>query len=313
MAEPRVSIVVPIFNEAENIELLHDELNSASSKIPSFEIIYIDDGSTDASFRKVQDIAERDKRTRVISFARNYGQTAAMGVGVREARGQIIVPMDADLQNDPNDIPKLLAKFDEGYDVVSGWRKNRHDDWLRVFVSRLANGLIARVTGVRLNDYGCSLKVYRASVVKNIDLVGEVHRFLPAYATWHGARVTEIEVNHRPRRFGKSKYGFSRIGRVLLDLISVKYTLSYAQKPMYFFGFLGFASMIFGFVVLAVAVVLRFSINLSFIETPLVLLAALCEMIGVQLLTMGVLADIVLRTRGEKEKSPYVVRERINF
>lgn len=313
MEKQKLSLIVPVYNEAENIALIHVEISDLFKKNLEIEVIYVNDGSQDGSATILRELAQSDTRVKIISFARNYGQTAALGMGIRAATGDIIIPLDADLQNDPADIPKLVEKFNEGYDVVSGWRKKRHDDWMRVFVSKLANGLIARVTGVHLNDYGCSLKAYRASIIKNIDLIGEVHRFLPAYATWHGARVTEIEVNHRPRIHGVSKYGFSRIGRVLLDLVSVKYALSYAQKPMYFFGFLGFVSMLLGALALLVALFVRFYFGISLIQTPLVLLAALFEMIGVQLLTMGVLADVVLRTRSDKSESPYVVKETINL
>jgi glycosyltransferase involved in cell wall biosynthesis len=309
----RISIVIPVYNEEENIPLVHKEIGALYKLFSDLEVIYVNDGSSDNSLEKLREVARGDSRVKVVSFARNYGQTAAMGEGFRVATGDIIVPMDADLQNNPSDIPNLIEKFNEGYDVVSGWRKDRHDDFLRVFVSRLANNLIARVTGVKLNDYGCSLKAYRASMVKNIDIVGEVHRFLPAYATWHGARVAEVVVNHRPRQHGVSKYGFSRIGRVLLDLVSVKYTLSYSQKPMYFFGFLGFASMSTGFFVLLCAIFVRFYFGISLIQTPLILLAALFEMIGVQLLTMGILADVILRTRADKSASPYAIKETINI
>lgn len=313
MNSSRLSLIVPVYNEEENILLVHKEVAELYKQFSDLEVIYVNDGSSDKSLERLREVAHGDPRVKVVSFARNYGQTAAMGEGFRVATGDIIVPMDADLQNDPKDIPKLVTKFNEGYDVVSGWRKNRHDDFLRVLVSRLANGLITRVTGVKLNDYGCSLKAYRASIVKNIDLVGEVHRFLPAYATWHGARVAEVVVSHRPRQHGVSKYGFSRIGRVLLDLVSVKYMLSYSQKPMYFFGFLGFASMGIGFVVLLAAIFVRFYFGISLIQTPLILLAALFEMIGVQLLTMGILADIILRTRADKNSSPYAIKETINL
>lgn len=313
MAKPAISLIVPVYNEEENVPLLQKEIAALYSQLPTVEIIYINDGSSDKSLDVLRHLAAQDFKIKVISFARNYGQTAAMGVGVREASGDIIVPLDADLQNDPKDILKLIEKVHEGYDVVSGWRKDRRDTWGRVFVSKLANSLIGWVTKVRLNDYGCSLKAYRASIIKNIDLVGEVHRFLPAYASWQGAKVTEVAVNHRHRKYGVSKYGFSRIGKVLLDLLVVKYFLSYSQKPAYFFGFLGFGSMALGIFVLIGAILMRFVFGISLIETPLVLLSALLEMIGVQLVTMGILGDMIMRTRSDKGTSPYVIKEVINF
>ncbi len=313
MEKPKLSIIVPLYNEAENIPLLQAEMALLYGQSPSMEVIYVDDGSIDDSLAALKRIASSDERVKVLSFARNYGQTAAMGAGAAVAKGETIVFLDADLQNDPNDIPALLKKMDEGYDVVSGWRKDRHDSRARVFLSHLANGLIARVTGVHLNDYGCTLKAYRAHILKNIDFVGEVHRLLPAYASWQGAKVAEIVVNHRPRTHGVSKYGFSRIGKVLLDLIVVKYFISYAQKPIYFFGFIGIGSMCLGFFSLVLAIFLRFAYHISLIQTPLVLLSALLVMVGVQLITMGIIAEMIMRTRANKEKSPYAIKEKIGL
>lgn len=308
-----LSLVIPLYNEEENIPLLHAEISALYPALPRTEVIYVDDGSKDGSIHALRAIAKSDPRVKIISFARNYGQTAAMGAGVKAASGEVIVFSDADLQNDPKDIPALLSKIDEGYDVVSGWRKDRHDARDRVFVSNVANRLIAKVTGVFLNDYGCSLKAYRAHILKNIDFLGGVHRLLPAYASWQGAKVAEVVVNHRPRRHGVSKYGYSRIGKVLLDLIVVKYFISYAQKPIYFFGFIGITSIFLGGVSLFGALFLRFAYNISLIQTPLVLLSALLVMVGVQLITMGIIAEMIMRTRADKEKSPYAIKETINI
>jgi dolichol-phosphate mannosyltransferase len=236
-----------------------------------------------------------------------------MEAGIKFASGEVIVPLDADMQNDPADIPKLIAKLEEGYDIVSGWRKARKDEYFRMLLSRMANRLIVRTTGVDIHDYGCTLKAYRSSIVKNIDFYGEIHRLIPVYASWQGARITEMEVNHYPRKFGYSKYGFSRIGKLLLDLLVVKYFISYAQRPIYFFGWLAILSFVSGFLSFGVAVFLRFVYHISLIETPLPLLTALLMLAGFQLLSMGIIADMIIRTRANKTEMIYSVKEKINL
>src|SRR5919108_6308529 len=237
----QVSIVVPLFNEEENVPLLHERLQKAVAPLGGYEIVYVDDGSTDGTFTRLSQIAAADPHVRVVRFRRNFGQTAALQAGIDYSQGEKLVFLDGDLQNDPADIPRLLQVLDEGHDVVSGWRKHRQDSLMRRLPSRVANWLISRVTGVVLKDYGCTLKAYRREVLDNVRLYGEMHRFIPAYAAWAGASVTEIEVAHHPRSFGKSKYGLSRTLRVLLDLMTAKFLGSFSSKPIYLFGAVAFA------------------------------------------------------------------------
>jgi dolichol-phosphate mannosyltransferase len=308
-----ISLIIPLYNEAENISLLHAEIIPFLDTYPGkSEVIYVDDGSKDTGLTILRELAHLDKRVRVIALSRNYGQTAAMGAGVEKASGEVIVMLDADLQNDPADIPSLLQKLAEGYDVVSGWRKVRYDEGLRVWVSKVANKLISKITRVQLDDYGCTLKVYRAEVVKKINFYGEIHRLLPAYAAWHGARIAQVEVNHRPRKFGHSKYGFSRIFKVVMDLLVVKFMIDYSAKPIYFFGYIGCLSLVMSFLSFVLAVFLRLHFHISFIQTPLLLLTVLLFMVGIQFFSMGLLADLILRNY-YRDTRPYSVREAIGY
>ncbi|MHB1131341.1 MAG: glycosyltransferase family 2 protein [Chloroflexota bacterium] len=307
-----VSIVIPLLNEAENLERLYDGLNRALSQIDrTCEIILIDDGSTDDSFLILKALAERDERVRVARLRRNFGQTAAFAAGFDMARGDVIITMDADCQNDPADIPLLLDKMEEGYDIVSGWRVHRHDAFLkRKLPSRAANALISRLTGVKLHDYGCSLKAYRREVVKNIRLYGELHRFIPALASWMGVRVAEVPVHHAPRTYGKSKYGLSRVVKVILDLLAVKFLLNYATRPIQIFGLLG--SLCFGLGTATGAYLTYAKLVLAepLADRPLLLLAVLLVVLGVQLIVLGLLGEVVMRTYFEAQnKSVYAVRE----
>lgn len=309
-----ISLVVPAYNESENLVPLHKQIVAVLDGLScTAEIIFVDDGSRDDSASVLKDLAKNDPRVKVILFARNYGQTAAMGAGIKYATGEVILPLDADMQNDPADIPKLIEKLEEGYDIVSGWRKARQDEYFRMLLSRMANRLIVRTTGVDIHDYGCTLKAYRSGIVKNIDFYGEIHRLIPVYASWQGARITEMEVHHHPRKFGYSKYGFSRIGKLLLDLLVVKYFISYAQRPIYFFGWLAILSFVSGFLSFGIAVFLRFAYHISLIETPLPLLTALLMLAGFQLLSMGIIADMIIRTRANKAELIYSVKEKINL
>ena len=244
MRSKYLSVIIPVYNEEENVPLLHERLRSVLEQQPfSYEIIYVDDGSKDSTFARLKALTKKDEHVQVIRFRRNFGQTAAIAAGVTYSVGEILIFMDGDLQNDPIDIPRLLAKIDEGYDVVSGWRKERQDaQWSRKFPSMLANKLISQVTGVHLNDYGCTLKAYRYEVFKHIRLYGEMHRFIPAYAALAGASITELAVNHHARQFGTSKYGISRVVRVLLDLMTLKFLGSFGTKPLYAFGIVGLSS-----------------------------------------------------------------------
>lgn len=310
-SEGLISVVIPIYNERENLPLLYDKL---FAELPTlgrpFEVILVDDGSTDGGDKILSEIAERDKRFRIVLLRRNFGQTAAMMAGIDFAEGEVIVPMDGDLQNDPADIRRLLDKLDEGYDVVSGWRKDRQDAALRRNLpSRLANRLISGISGVRLHDYGCSLKAYRRDVIKGVKLYGEMHRFIPIYASWQGARVTEIPVVHHARAHGTSKYGLERVVKVILDLLVVKFLSRYATKPIYVFGGFGLAVVMIAGLALLYAVYLKLFEGVSFILTPLPLLGVMGLITGVMSILMGLLAELVVRTYYESQnKSVYLVR-----
>lgn len=312
---PYLSVVVPIYNEEESIPHLYAQLTTALEGLGKpYEIIAIDDGSRDGSFALLRDLAATDPRLRVVRFRRNFGQTAGFAAGFDRARGKWVVTIDADLQNDPNDIPAMLAKAESGFDVVSGWRANRQDPFLnRRLPSMIANRVISWATGVHLHDYGCSLKVYRAEVVKNIDLYGELHRFIPAIASWQGVAVSELPVNHAARKYGKSKYGIGRTTRVLLDLITVRFLLSYSTRPMQVFGGIGLLSGALGSVLLLYLGYVRLIIGRSIGDRPLLLLAVLMVLIGVQFLAMGLLGELITRVYYEGRNRPiYVVREELN-
>jgi glycosyltransferase involved in cell wall biosynthesis len=311
-----LSVILPVYNEAANLEQLNLKLTDALERLArSYEVIYIDDGSTDRSLAMLREIAARDSRVRVISLRRNYGQTAAMSAGIDHARGQILIPMDADLQNDPADIASLLEKLDEGYDVVSGWRKDRKDAWLtRQLPSRLANRLVSRLSGVELHDYGCSLKAYRRDALTGVKLYGEMHRFIPIYAGWAGARVTEIPVTHHRRAAGKSKYGLSRTIKVIFDLMTIKFLSSYLTKPLYLFGTAGLVCLAISLFSFAFALYYRFVEGVHLNRMPLATLSMIMFAMGVQFIFMGLLAEMVVRTYHESQDKPtYMIRERINI
>ncbi|WIG60869.1 MAG: Glycosyl transferase, family 2 [Ktedonobacterales bacterium] len=307
-----LSVVLPVYNEEANIARLHAEVKSALDALGMrYEIVYVDDGSKDRSYEKLAELAQGDPSVSVIRLRRNFGQTAAISAGIERAAGEIIVLMDADLQNDPRDIQRLLDKMNEGYDVVSGWRKRRKDKWLtRKLPSKMANGLISRVTGVRLHDYGCTLKAYRREVMESVRLYGEMHRFIPVYADWAGGRIAEIPVNHRKRVAGKSKYGLRRILRVPLDLITVKFLGTYSTKPLYMFGFVGMFLVLLAFVSEGVAITERFIppyVHLN--ANPLTLLGAILVVLAVQVVMMGLLAELIMRTYYESQNKPtYIIR-----
>ena len=311
-----ISVVIPLYNEEESVPQLYEELTAALEATGHpYEIIVVDDGSSDSSFDRLQRLHELDPRLKVIRFRRNFGQTAAFAAGFDAAQGDVIVTLDADLQNDPADIPRLLTKANEGYDVVSGWRVKRRDPFHRRLPSQVANWLISRVTGVRLHDYGCSLKVYRREVVKNIRLYGELHRFIPAIASWMGVSIAEIQVNHRPRSFGRSKYGtVTRTVKVFLDLLTVRFLLSYATRPIHVFGGLGLlaagAGSALGLYLTYAKLVLKEDIG----NRPLLTLAVLLMIVGVQMISMGLLGELVVRTYHESQDKPiYVVREKLGL
>ena len=312
---PHLSVVVPVYNEEESIPHLYWRLTVELENLGlPYEIIAVDDGSRDRSFDLLRDLAQRDRRLRVVRFRRNFGQTAAFSAGFDRARGDVVVTIDADLQNDPADIAALLAKIEEGYDVVSGWRERRRDPFLnRRLPSMIANRLISWATGVHLHDYGCSLKAYRRDVVRSIRLYGELHRFIPAIASWQGVSVTELPVRHVPRRFGKSKYGINRTLRVLLDLVTVRFLLSYGTRPMQIFGLLGILAGGAGLAIGAYLTWIKLAYGTAIADRPLLLLAVLLIVLGVQFISLGLIGELVVRTYYETQAKPiYVVREEVN-
>jgi glycosyltransferase involved in cell wall biosynthesis len=311
-----ISILVPFYNEEENLSENYEQIRRALEKIPeTAEIIYIDDGSTDKGADVIKKAAASDPRVKLVSFSKNFGQTAAMEAAFKSARGTIYVTLDADNQNDPADIPLLLDKMREGYGVVSGWREKRKDGFfLRRLPSVIANRLISKITGVELKDYGCTLKAYDARYIDPVNLYGEMHRFIPAYAKHAGAKVTEVAVNHRPRTKGVSKYGLNRTIKVILDLITVKFLGSYAAKPIYFFGGAGFFLMALSFLVTLFVAYQKFFRDVFVHRNPLFTLAVFVFLLGVMLVMMGVLAEIMARTYYESQgKKPYLVKETVGF
>ncbi len=306
-----VSVVIPLLNEEESIPQLHERLTAALSKLDrEYEIIIIDDGSTDRSYEILKNLQADDPHLCVIHFRRNFGQTAAFSAGFDMARGDVIITIDADLQNDPADIPLLLDKIDEGYDVVSGWRINRQDRMLdRKLPSKMANWMISKMTGVELHDYGCSLKAYRSEVVKNIKLYGEMHRFIPALASWVGVRVAEVPVNHSARQFGTSKYGLGRVIRVFLDLLTVKFLLGFSTRPIQIFGLVGMLCLFIGMAIGSYLTVLRLFFSQPLADRPMLLLTILLVVLGVQFITMGLIGELIVRTYYEAQNKPiYAVR-----
>ncbi len=308
-----LSVVVPLLNEQDNIEELHEQIKQALAEKFDYEVIFVDDGSTDKSFEILARLQKEDNRVRVIRFRKNFGQTAAMSAGFSHARGRLIAPMDADLQNDPADIPAMVEKLDEGYDIVSGWRKVRHDKTLtRLLPSKIANWIISKITGVPLHDFGCTLKIYRAEILKQTNLYGEMHRFIPALASWAGADIREMVVNHRPRTAGVAKYGLGRITKVVLDLITVKFLGSYSTKPIYVFGGLGGLSALGAFMVGLIVLYQKFMAArpIAMNRNPLLILTAVLILATIQFILMGLIAELLVRTYHESQSRPtYVIRE----
>jgi len=308
-----ISIIIPVYNEEENLPYLKHKLDETLMHLTghSWEVILVDDGSTDNSAEKISQIAQSDPDHVVaIYLRRNFGQTAAIAAGIDHSHGDVIVLMDGDLQNDPADIPLLVEKIEQGYDVVSGWRKNRQDAFLtRTLPSRLANGLISVVTGVHLHDYGCTLKAYRREVITGFRLYGEMHRFIPAYASTVGARIIEVPVRHHPRKFGKTKYGLGRTVKVILDLFTVKFLMSYAQKPIYIFGGTGFVMIGLSVLTVLALIIRRITLGEHMIRSPLLLLSVMLFILGFQSVLMGLQAEVLARTYHESQQKPiYTVR-----
>lgn len=308
----KVTIVIPLYNEEENVELLYSSLKEVLESLDrETEIIFIDDGSLDRTFELLSNLKRSDNSIKIIRFAKNFGQTAAMSAGFNYAIGEVVVTMDGDLQNDPRDIPLLLEKIEEGYDVVSGWRVNRQD----VFISRkmpsvIANWMISLITGVKLHDSGCSLKAYRSDVVKNLRLYGEMHRFVPALASSMGARVAEVKVNHNPRKRGVSKYGISRTIRVVLDLMTVKFLLSFLTRPLQIFGLWGIAFSGIGFLVCLYLSMLKLFFGQAIGDRPLLMLGVMLLVLGVQFIGFGLIGEMQTRTYYEVQNKPiYVIKD----
>ena len=314
---PYLSLVIPVYNEEETLPLLFDAVYAALEDLPhTWEVILVDDGSADKSVEILREYAEKDtERVRMVSFRRNFGQTAAMAAGIDHAKGEVVVLMDADLQNDPADIPMLLERLDEGYDVVSGWRKDRKDNRLtRTLPSNIANGLISQVTGVHLHDYGCTLKAYRREVITGFRLYGEMHRFIPVFAHSVGAKILEVPVRHHARRFGEAKYGLERTVKVILDLFTVKFLLSYAAKPIYLFGGTGMGIIGISAALLVFLAARRLVTGISVFGSPLFQISAMFFILGFQSVLMGLIAELQVRTYHESQRKPtYTVRETLNI
>ena len=311
----RLSVVIPIFNEGENISPLYRELKKVLKGLgTAYEVIFVDDGSADASFAVLQGLAKDDKEIKVIQFRKNFGQTAAIAAGVEHAQGEVIVTMDGDGQNDPQDIPRLLERLEQGYDVASGWRKDRRDPFLnKRFPSALANKLISWLTKVRLHDYGCTLKAYRRDILKDVRLYGEMHRFIPAYASWVGARISELEVSHRPRSHGRSKYGLSRTTSIVLDLITILFLQRYSTKPIRLFGGAGMLLMGLG-ILTGLFVLYRRMIWGGAWISPMIVISFFFITMGVMFILLGLMAEIIIRTYHESQGKPiYVVKSMTNL
>ena len=314
---PELSLIVPVYNEEENLPLLYDAIHQALDPLSkTWEMVLVDDGSQDGSLSVLTELAEKDlEHIRVVSFRRNFGQTAAIAAGIDHAQGEIIVLLDADMQNDPADIPMLLEKLDEGYDLVSGWRKYRQDTYVtRTLPSNMANKLISWTTGVSLHDYGCTLKAYRRDVLEGFRLYGEMHRFIPVFANSVGAKITEVPVNHHPRKFGKTKYGLERTLKVVLDLFTVKFLVSYSSKPIYLFGGAGLVLAFGSGAMLAYLFVRRIWAGVSVMGSPLFQVSIMLFVMGFQSMLMGLIAELLVRTYYESQRKPtYRVRKKINL
>jgi len=312
-----LSLIIPVFNEQDNLPLLFEAIYKVMTSLnQSWEVILVDDGSQDDSLSVLKEYAQKDSsHIRVISFRRNFGQTAAIAAGLDYAQGEIIVLLDADMQNDPADIPMMLAKLDEGYDLVSGWRKSRKDNALtRNFPSMIANWIISQVTGVHLHDYGCTLKAYRRDVLEGFRLYGEMHRFIPVYANSVGAKITEMPVNHHPRKFGKTKYGLERTVKVILDLFTVKFLVSYASKPIYLFGGAGGFLMVVSAIIMLYLFVRRLFFLVGIASSPLLQMSAMFFILGFQSILLGLIAELLVRTYHESQRKPtYTIRSIINL
>lgn len=309
-----LSVIIPVYNEDENIPILYNELKSVMSSLKrSYEIIFINDGSTDRTIEVLKGLKSANSDLKIIDLKKNFGQTPAIMAGFDAAEGDIIITMDGDLQNDPGDIPKFLVKMNEGFDLVTGWRKDRKDNFLfRIFPSVIANSLISKVLKTDIHDFGCTLKAYKKDTVKNMKLYGEMHRFIPAIANWRGARITELETNHRPRKYGKTKYGLNRTIKVLLDLLLVAFLSEYSTKPLRFFGGMGLISSTLGFIFFLCVIFMKISAKVDMTGNPLLILSVLFFLVSIQLVSLGFLGEINIRTYYEsQDKKTYYINENI--
>lgn len=305
----KISLIVPVYDEEENINPLYAEI---TRQLNEFELLFVDDGSKDKSWDKIREIALKDKRVKAIRFTRNFGQTQAIKAGIKNSTGEVIVILDCDLQNDPADIPKLMAELEKGYDLVSGWRKKRNDPFFtRVLPSKIANKIISFSTGVYLNDYGCSLKAYKREIIEKIDLYGEMHRFIPALCSYVGAKISEVEVNHRPRIKGKSKYGMIRIFKVILDLLTVKFMGNFMTKPIYFFGIFSFGLISVSSLFFLITLYNKWYNHIFVKDQPLFLVAIFLSLAGLQLGLIGIIAEMLTRIYYSSEKRDYYIKEKI--
>lgn len=312
----KISVILPIYNEEGNLKKLFCQIKEVLEKKFDYEIIAVNDGSIDNSFGVLKNLSKKDSKIKVINFARNFGQTAAITAGINNSNAEVVVLIDSDLENDPADIIKLLKKMDEGFDVVSGWRKNRWKGkmFTRKLPSVIANYFISKISGLKLHDFGCTLKVYKRDMIKDINLYGEMHRFIPVYLSWQGAKIAEMEVHYRKREYGESFYGISRTFRVLLDLVVMRFLDKYLNRPIHFFGGLGFASFFVGVFSFVLALILKIMEIRSFVSTPLPVFSALFIIVGVQLIAMGIIAEMVMRVYYEgNNKKVYRIKEKINF
>ncbi len=313
--KPYLSIILPVYNEEENIFLQYESIINAMKPLKcTYEMIFVDDGSTDSSTEKLREIAGKDKRVKLVIFRKNFGQTSAMAAGIEYSKGEIIIFMDSDLQNDPEDIGRLIEKIDQGYDVVSGWRKHRKDKMLsRRLPSIIANRIISKVTGVKLHDLGCSLKAYKGEILREVNLYGEMHRFIPVHTSWIGAKITEIPVNHYPRKFGQSKYGIIRTFKVILDLITVKFMGSYSTKPIYIFGGTGLFLLVLGFFSISEVIIVKILYNRDMTGNPFLMLTVMLFILSILFIQIGIIAEIMIRIYHEsQEMPPYRIKETIN-
>lgn len=311
-----LSVVSPVYNEEQNLKELYAKIKAALGAVNKrSEIIFVDDGSSDKSFAVLQELAAGDADVKLVSFIRNYGQTAALSAGFDMARGEVIIQMDSDLQDDPEDIPRFLEKINAGYDLVVGWRKNRQDKYLtKTLPSKIANVIISKITKVKLHDYGSPMKAYRGKILKNISLYGEMHRFIPAYMNWHGAKIIEIEATHHKRQFGQTKYTIWKTFKVILDVITVKFLLNYLNRPMHFFGGAGFFSLFAGLATFIAALILKFGYGMNLNRNPLLLVSVFSCIIGVMFILLGLLAEILVRIYfTTNNKKSYIVKEKINL